>query len=91
MTGMQGIGVSTPIAAAVAEATVGFAMDLHIPKGLMLSIGAKSIMFAIGMFPFIGLSPTTVSGVGTIPKLHWSNAPFVTNFPITMPACFLLS
>lgn len=27
MTGMQGMGVRTPYAAAVAEATVGFAMD----------------------------------------------------------------
>ena len=27
ITGTQGIGVSTPIAAAVAEATVGFAID----------------------------------------------------------------
>ena len=50
MTGMQGIGVSTPQAAAVAEATVGLDIDWHIPKGLMLTIGAKSIILAIGIF-----------------------------------------
>ena len=37
--GMQGIGVSTPIAAAVAAATCGFAGDLHTPNGLMFNMG----------------------------------------------------
>lgn len=37
--GTQGIGVRTPMAAAVAEATVGFAIDIHIPKGGMLVMG----------------------------------------------------
>ena len=36
---MQGIGVSTPRAAAVAAATVGFAIELHIPNGMMFTIG----------------------------------------------------
>ena len=45
-TGMQGIGVSTPIAAEVAAATCGFAWVLHIPKGAMLSIGMLSITVA---------------------------------------------
>jgi hypothetical protein len=36
---MQGIGVKTPSAAAVAAATVGFANDVHMPKGIMLTIG----------------------------------------------------
>jgi len=48
MTGTQGIGVSTPIAAAVAEATVGFARDVHTPNGRILTIGTLSIMFAAG-------------------------------------------
>ncbi len=39
VTGMQGIGVSTPRAAAVAEATSGLAMLMHIPNGGMLTIG----------------------------------------------------
>ena len=37
--GTQGMGVRTPRLAAVAEATVGFARDWHIPKGMMLTIG----------------------------------------------------
>ena len=82
ITGMQGIGVRTPIAAAVAAATCGFDIDWHIPKGFMFTIGAKSIMFAIGIFWFIGRIPTTEKGDGAIPKLHLSIAPVVTNFPI---------
>jgi len=39
VTGMQGIGVSTPIAADVAEATAGLARLVHIPKGMMFTIG----------------------------------------------------
>ena len=39
MTGTQGIGVRTPSAAAVAEATVGFAIDMHIPNGGTFAMG----------------------------------------------------
>lgn len=39
IAGTQGIGVSTPAAAAVADATVGFAGDLHIPNPEMFIIG----------------------------------------------------
>jgi len=37
--GIQGIGVRTPSAAAVADATVGFAIDVHIPNGGIFTIG----------------------------------------------------
>ena len=37
--GTQGWGVKTPIAAAVAAATWGLAMELHMPKGMMLTMG----------------------------------------------------
>jgi hypothetical protein len=40
VAGMQGIGVRTPIAAAVAAATMGFAGDMHMPNGMMLTSGA---------------------------------------------------
>lgn len=70
MAGTQGIGVSTPIAAAVAAATVGLASDWHMPKGLMFTIGAMSMMFAIGIFPHIGRIPTTVRGDGATPNEH---------------------
>ncbi len=39
VAGTQGIGVSTPSAAAVAAATVGFAREEHIPKGMMFFMG----------------------------------------------------
>ena len=39
VAGTHGIGVSTPDAAAVAAATVGFARLKHIPNGKMFSIG----------------------------------------------------
>lgn len=76
ITGMQGIGVSTPIAADVAEATCGFANDWHMPNGMMFTIGAKSVMLAISILPHLGRNGTiTFSVEGAMPKLHWSIAP----------------
>ena len=46
VTGTQGMGVNTPNAAAVAEATVGLAGDEHIAKGKMLTIGLLSNILA---------------------------------------------
>jgi hypothetical protein len=40
VTGIQGCGVSTPIAADVAAATCGFEGVVHMPKGGMFTIGA---------------------------------------------------
>ena len=37
--GMHGMGVSTPIAAAVAAATIGFAGDIHMPNGMIFTMG----------------------------------------------------
>jgi len=39
VAGMEGIGVSTPMAAAVADATVGLLGDWHMPKGMMFIMG----------------------------------------------------
>ena len=67
--GMQGIGVSTPSAAAVAAATVGFARDVHIPN-VIGSFGI-SIIVPIGKFCAITvLCDVTVSGQGIIPNAH---------------------
>lgn len=83
MTGTQGIGVSVPMAAAVAEATVGLANDWHMPKGRMFVIGAISMIFAISILPHLGRRGTvTISDDGAIPKLHCSVAPIQTKFPI---------
>ena len=43
---MQGVGVSTPIAAMVADAVVGFARLEHMPNGMTFTIGTWSMMFA---------------------------------------------
>jgi len=39
VSGMQGIGVSTPAAAAVAVITVGLVGAIHIPNDMMLAMG----------------------------------------------------
>lgn len=70
------MGVSTPIAADVAEATVGFDSDWHMPKGMMFTIGAMSKMVPISMLPHLGRSGiTTISDDGAMPNVHWSVAP----------------
>src|SRR5947208_3034413 len=48
-TGTQGIGVSTPNAAAVAAATVGFARLVHMPNGGMFIAGTMSLIVAAGL------------------------------------------
>src|SRR5437868_11100249 len=48
-TGTHGIGVSTPSAAAVAAATVGFDRDVHIPNGGMFITGTMSLIVAAGL------------------------------------------
>jgi hypothetical protein len=78
VTGMQGIGVNTPRAAAVAEATVGLAIDMHIPKGGMLVIGTKSMIFAAGEVALTLFTGKTLSADGAIPKEHIMTAPEVT-------------
>src|SRR3954451_18034243 len=75
VTGMQGIGVSTPIAAAVADATAGFAGQQHIPNGMMFVIGMWSMMLAAGAVTSTRLMGSiTFSALGAIPKLHCSIA-----------------
>lgn len=49
VTGMQGMGVKAPNAAAVADATIGLAIDEHMPKGVILTIGLLSMMLAMGI------------------------------------------
>ena len=81
--GIQGIGVKTTAAAAVAEATVGLAMLWHMPKGMIFAIGLLSIMLPAGLFCTFGrIGSTTIKLEGAIPKEHWSKAPAVTNFAI---------
>ena len=73
---MHGIGVSTPSAAAVAAATVGLAMLLHIPNGIMFTNGLLSIIFAIGRpLTSVRLIGITISVEGATPNEHCNNAP----------------
>src|SRR5262249_17859023 len=71
VAGMHGMGVRTPRAAAVAAATVGFAIEVHIPNGRMFVIGIWSMMLAASGPPSITrwIGKTT-SALGASPKLH---------------------
>ena len=70
MTGMQGMGVKTPKAAAVADATDGFAIEVHIAKGMIFSIGTLSIMLAMRVVVLTLFIGRNVKELGAVPKLH---------------------
>jgi len=78
VTGIQGMGVRAPRAADVAEATVGLAIELHIPKGRMLTKGTKSMMLAAGVGTMSRFCGRTVRALGAAPKLHCVVAPIHT-------------
>ena len=81
--GIQGIGVKTPKAAAVAAATIGFAMDMHEPKGAMFIMGLLSMMFAAGiLLAMVLFKGRTVNVPGAIPKEHIIMAPEFTCMPM---------
>lgn len=80
--GIQGIGVKTPNAAAVAAATVGLDIELHMPKGSIFKIGLLSITVAIGMVVTTLFSGRTFNIDGATPKGQLSTAPPQTQKPI---------
>lgn len=68
--GIQGCGVNTPNAAAVAEATAGFAKDVHIPN-VGKFIAVLSIIDAKGReHPSTFVTDVTTKLQGATPKLH---------------------
>jgi hypothetical protein len=76
VTGMHGIGVNTPNAALVAAATVGLARLVHIPNGIMFTIGIWSIMLASGtLFVMTRFCGSTTSELGASPNVHIIIAP----------------
>ena len=81
VTGIHGIGVSTPSAAAVAAATVGLVIELHTPNGKIFSNGLLSIIVAAGSVARTLLRGSTMSVEGAAPKAHLIIAPLVTNCP----------
>lgn len=88
VTGMQGMGVSTPNAAAVAAATIGFAMLLHMPNGGTLTMGLLSMMLAAGVPLMTLFAGRTTSVDGATPKLHCIMAPMHTRLLIVRPLPF---
>ncbi|OJX81050.1 MAG: hypothetical protein BGO92_08225 [Magnetospirillum sp. 64-120] len=83
VAGMHGMGVSTPKAAAVAAATMGFAGLLHMAKGRMFTIGLLSMMFAAAGPPAMTqLVGSTTNELGAAPKLQVNIAPMQTCIPI---------
>lgn len=86
VTGTHGIGVSTPEAAAVADATVGFAKLLHMPNGGMLTIDMWSmIVAAVSELDDVRLVGRTLSADGVAPKEHVMRALVVTCSAIAPP------
>src|SRR5882724_3461879 len=79
VAGMQGMGVNTPSAAAVAEATTGLAMDMHMPKVGMFVIGMWSMMLAAGVVAMVLLVGSTTRADGATPNEHIIIAPAVTS------------
>ena len=70
------MGVRTPNAAAVADATTGFAIERHRPNGTMFTIGLLSRMFpAGGPCAITRLMGNTFNGEGVNPMLHLSIEP----------------
>lgn len=76
VTGTHGIGVRTPNAAVVAEATTGLAIERHMPNGMMFTIGLLSrILPAGGPWAMTRLTGSTFRGEGVNPMLHLSIEP----------------
>jgi hypothetical protein len=77
--GVQGIGVKTPKAAAVAAATAGFAILVHMAKGITFIKGTALVILAAGDPPAMTRLMGRISNEeGAIPKAHMHMA-----FPTT--------
>lgn len=74
MDGMHGCGSSTPKFFAVAAATAGFAIELHIPKLLIFTWGAMSESTQIGLPSAITFRfEVPLSTDGVVPHVHIHN------------------
>lgn len=83
VTGIQGCGVKTPMAAEVAAATWGLLRVLHTPNGMIFIIGMLSIMVAAGRLQALTmLAGKTVIVLGATPKVQLIMAPLVTRIAI---------
>ena len=83
VTGVHGIGVRTPKAAAVAAATAGFAKLMHMPKGITSAKGVAEFIFPAGISLLVVRERGSTSRtLGAIPKLHAQSAVDTVNCDI---------
>jgi hypothetical protein len=86
MAGTHGCGVNTPKAAAVAEATTGLESVVHIPKPVMLDMGAISVITQAGLPPTRTIwLLVDIMVAGATPKGHMQVAPVDTTGVIAVP------
>jgi hypothetical protein len=91
VTGMQGCGVNTPMAAEVAAATCGLLRVLHIPNGMIFVIGILSMVVAAGRLHALTLlAGGIVNVLGAAPKVQFIMAPLVTCIAIQTPVYFVI-
>jgi hypothetical protein len=83
--GMHGMGVRTPSAAAVADATVGFMSDVHMPNGGKFTIGFLSMIVAAGAGVSTFVLDVTIRVDGAVPNEHIRPAPAHTHIAISFP------
>jgi hypothetical protein len=87
VTGVHGIGVKTPKAAAVAAATAGFARLMHIPKGMTSAKGVAEFILPAGMLcPMVRANGKTSRTLGAIPKVQAQTALETVSSDI-LPCC----
>jgi hypothetical protein len=82
VTGTHGVGVNTPLAAAVADAVVGFAKDEHVANGGILDTGIESRILAATFLSAITVGTDTMRVEGADPKLQDMLADRATNCAI---------
>jgi hypothetical protein len=82
VTGTHGVGVNTPLAAAVALAVVGFARDEQTPNGGIFDTGIESRMLAAIFLSAVTVGNVTISVDGAAPKVQDILADKATNCAI---------
>lgn len=85
VAGRHGMGVSTPMAAAVAAATCGLDIEVHMPNGAMFTIGSLSMIVAAGGPTAVTrLMGSTLRTEGATPEVHCNGAPVTTSWPMAV-------
>jgi hypothetical protein len=82
VTGIHGVGVSTPLAADVADAVVGFVRDEHIPNVGIFVTGIASLILAAAILSAVTVETVTNNVAGEAPKVQDILAVAATNCAI---------